>query len=487
MEQAVVETKVQTAIEKLSILIPVYNEIRTLRPLLQSVLNTPLPCERELVIVDDCSTDGSREYLEEFAANNRQVRLVLHQLNKGKGAAIRTAIEEFTGDWAIIQDADLEYDPADYEALLQPVLDGLADAVFGSRFLVGKYARAMFFWHSLANKFLTISCNILTDLNLTDMETCYKLIRGNILKELNIRSRGFDLEPELTIKLARWGARVYEVPISYRGRTYAEGKKIGARDAVQAFLAMLRYRFFDSHYCKHDGFMILQAVRKARKFNRWLFSQFSEHLGEEVFEAGCGIGNLTEQCLNRRRLVCIDYEDFYVDRLQQAYGQLQNFSVSQADLTELKTLEEAIDDKPVDSAFCINVLEHIEDDELVLRNFLKILKPGGRLVILVPHGPQLYSAVDKTLGHWRRYTFDDLATKMKEAGFEIVETKGFNRVGGFGWRVSGQILKKTTLSAGQMTLFEWGMPAVRLAEGIPFHTFNSVICVGRKPEALGTA
>ncbi|MBX3729702.1 MAG: glycosyltransferase [Candidatus Sumerlaeia bacterium] len=467
-------------IRKLSILIPVYNEIRTLERLLQSVLDAPLPCERELVIVDDCSRDGSREFLTEFAANRPNIRLVLHKRNGGKGAAIRTAIRHMTGDWAIIQDADLEYDPRDYARLLVPVQEGVADAVFGSRFLTGNYRRAMFFWHTMVNKLLTLTSNVLNDLNLTDMETCYKLVRADILKNLIIRSKGFDLEPELTAKLARWGARIYEVPISYRGRTYAEGKKIGPRDAVRAFLAMVRYRYFDVVYTRHEGFVILQSLRRARGFNRWLFSQFSPYLGDQVLEAGCGIGNLTELMLDRKRLVCVDLDDFYVDRLAQNYGYLANFRIGRADLTKRADLRAAIEDRPVDSIVCVNVLEHIEQDEEVLGHFHDLLAPGGRVVLLVPHDPALFTGVDEALGHCRRYTRGELTTKMQAAGFKVVKCKGFNRVGGLGWRLSGKVLGRRTITPGQMAVFELLLPLIRFVERFPFHSSNSLIAIGEK-------
>ncbi|MBI5154813.1 glycosyltransferase [Candidatus Poribacteria bacterium] len=482
MEATAMNAGSAAKVQKLSVLIPVYNEIRTIEALLERVMAAPLPCEREVVIVDDCSKDGSREALRRFAAGKPNVKLVFHKHNQGKGAAIRTAIRHFTGDWAIIQDADLEYDPSEYQQLLVPVQEGLADAVFGSRFLTGRYRRAMMFWHTLANKTLTLASNILNDLNLTDMETCYKLIRGDILKNLTIRSKGFDLEPELTAKLARWGARIYEVPISYRGRTYAEGKKIGAKDAYRAFFAMVRYRYLDTRYTNHDGFIILQALRRAHRFNRWLFSTFAHHLGDSVLEAGCGIGNLTELMLNKGRLVCVDNEDFYLDRLRQSYGHLANVRIHKADLTRAQDLAHAADGKLFDSAICINVMEHIQDDVGVLRNMFSVLKPGGRAVVLVPHDPSLYSAVDKVLGHFKRYTRKDLRRCMESAGFRVRECRGFNRVGGFGWRVSGKLLRKDTLSGGQMTVFEMLMPLVRVLEHIPFHSHNSLIIVGEKPK-----
>jgi len=470
----------QPHIHKLSVLIPVYNEIRTLERLLLAVLEVPLPCERELVVVDDCSSDGSREFLERFSAKHDCVRLVLHEENGGKGRAIQTAIAHMTGDWAIIQDADLEYDPRDYEKLLEPVLDGVADAVLGSRFLVGRYSRAMFFWHAVANRILTLTVNVVSDLNLTDMETCYKMIRADILRHLMLRSRGFDLEPELVIKLARWGARIYEVPISYRGRTYAEGKKIGPRDALRALAATVRYSIFDRRYCDNEGFLILQALDRSKRFNRWLFSRLDRWLGDEVLEAGCGIGTLTKFVLHKRRLVCVDIDPVYVDRLQKSYGHLANICVRQCDLEDGVSLRRAAGERPLDSLFCSNVLEHVLDDVRVLRNFHSVLGPKGRAVVLVPNNPAMYGGVDKAVGHHRRYSMEELRSKMEEAGFRILSCEGFNRVGGFGWRVSGKILRKDTLSTGQMRLFEMAMPVVRFLEKIPFHCHNSLICVGEK-------
>ncbi|MEQ8821912.1 MAG: glycosyltransferase [Sumerlaeia bacterium] len=469
-------------IKKLSILIPVYNEIRTLEKLLDRVVSAPLPCERELVIVDDGSKDGSREILRKFAESRDDTKLIFHRQNQGKGAAIRTAIRHLTGDWAIIQDADLEYDPRDWATMLVPVQEGIADAVFGSRFLTGRYRRAMLFWHTLANKTLTFASNVLNDLNLTDMETCYKLVRSDILKSLRIRSNGFDLEPELSAKLARWGARIYEVPISYQGRSYAEGKKIGAKDAVQAFWAMVKYRYLDRRYTNHDGFIILQSLRRAKKFNRWLMDQFEEHIGEEVLEAGCGIGNLTDLMLSKRRIVCLDYEDFYVKRLHQAYGHMQNFDVHQADLTKLEDIETASPGKLFDTVICINVAEHIKEDEQVFANFFKALKPGGKAIILVPHDPALYTKVDRAIGHYRRYTRDELSGKLSAAGFKVLDCWGFNRFGALGWRVNGKLLGKDTISPESMRVFEMLMPLVKLVEKVPFHTHNSVIAVGEKPK-----
>ena len=218
-------------ITKLSVLMPVYNERWTLAEIVSRVLAAPVSLDLELITVDDGSEDGSWEELGRLAREDSRIKTFRHDRNRGKGAAVRTAIEQMTGDVAVIQDADLEYDPRDYLRLLGPILSGKAEAVYGSRF-VGHPRRVLFFWHSLANRLLTLVANILNDVNLTDMETCYKMVRADVLKQLRLSGNTFTIEPELTCRLAQWGARIYEVPISYFGRAYAEGKKTGAVDAL---------------------------------------------------------------------------------------------------------------------------------------------------------------------------------------------------------------------------------------------------------------
>jgi glycosyltransferase involved in cell wall biosynthesis len=222
----------------LSVLIPVYNEIDTIDRILDEVHSVPV--RKQVVCVDDFSTDGTRERLQELKRAGRIDVLEMHPHNRGKGAAIRTALAASTGNVVIVQDADLEYDPADWPGLLQPIVDGRADAVFGSRFLGGPH-RVLYFWHSVGNSVLTTFSNMLTNLNLTDMETCYKAIRGDLARSLTLTSDRFGFEPEVTARLARAKARIYEVPISYSGRTYAEGKKIGWRDGVAAIWHIVRF------------------------------------------------------------------------------------------------------------------------------------------------------------------------------------------------------------------------------------------------------
>ena len=225
---------------RLSVLIPVYNECHTIDTILDRVRSTPI--SKEIICVDDYSTDGTRERLAELHAAGFIDRLILQPQNGGKGKAIRTALAASTGDVVIVQDADLEYDPQDWSALLQPLIDGKADACFGSRFLGGPH-RVLYYWHSVGNTLLTLFSNMLTNLNLTDMETCYKAMRGDLARTLHLTSDRFGFEPEVTARLAQRDARIYEVPISYAGRTYAEGKKINWRDGVAAFWHILKFNF----------------------------------------------------------------------------------------------------------------------------------------------------------------------------------------------------------------------------------------------------
>lgn len=225
---------------KLSIIVPCYNECATIRRIVQAVRAAPL-AEREIIVVDDCSTDGTREILrEEIAPLVDQI--LYHPVNRGKGAALRTGFAAATGDVLVVQDADLEYDPQELAKLLQPIASGKADAVFGSRFAGGEPHRVVYFWHMVGNRFLTLFSNALTNINLTDMETCYKLVRHDVMQRITLEEDRFGFEPEITAKLAALpGCRIYEIGISYYGRTYAEGKKIGWRDGFRAMYAIVKY------------------------------------------------------------------------------------------------------------------------------------------------------------------------------------------------------------------------------------------------------
>ena len=228
---------------KLSIVIPVYNEKETIRKIVERVAEENVGLEKELVLVDDCSKDGTGDVLREIQKSNPQWKFCYHEQNMGKGGALRTGFAAATGDLILIQDADLEYDPSDYGALLKPILDGHADVVFGSRFAGGGAHRVVYFWHSVGNSFLTTFSNMMTNLNLTDMEVCYKVFKKEVLAGITLKENRFGIEPELTAKVARGGWKIYEVPISYYGRSYDEGKKITWRDGFAALWCIIKYRF----------------------------------------------------------------------------------------------------------------------------------------------------------------------------------------------------------------------------------------------------
>ncbi len=473
-------TTVANQFSKLSVLIPVYNEARTLRRLIHAVLASPVSLDLELICVDDCSKDRTPEILKELAQTDSRIKVVRHQVNKGKGAAIRTAIAHMTGDIAIVQDADLEYDPAEFPTVLAPILEGKADAVFGSRFMAGGQRKVLLFWHSVANRLLTFATNILNDINITDMETCYKAVRADILKQIPLKSNRFGIEPELTTRLAQWNVRLYEVPISYHGRTAAEGKKIGWKDAFSAAWCLIKYRFIDRRFTTHDGFYILQSVRRARGFNRWMLSQFRTFIGQRVWEAGCGIGNFTELLLDRERLVCVDNDPFYVEMIERRFGHMENVDARELDLSARGAGKSIRPEKP-DTIISLNVLEHIERDQDVLHEFFDALVPGGHAVVLVPAHPGLYSACDRTLGHFRRYTREELTSKFAAAGFHVQSCEEFNRLGVVGWWVNKKLGRKD-LSPTQMRMYELMLPMAKIMDRLKIGPGLSLIIVGHKPQ-----
>ena len=409
---------------------PVYNESRTLRTIVERVLAAPVDCDLELVCVDDCSTDSSLDILHELAAADPRITVIAQPINMGKGKAIRTAIDQMTGDIGIIQDADLEYDPEDYPRIISPIVDGKADAVYGSRFASSEVRRVLFFWHAMGNRVLTAFSNMANDLNLTDMETCYKAVRADLLKRLRLTSDRFGLEPEITARLARWGARIYEVPVSYHGRSYAEGKNIGWRDGVEALWLILKFKFIDTKATDDDSIVTRQALGKAPRFRRWILDEFNDYLGTRVLEVNAGPGHSTAHLLDRGLLVVTDSEPIHVETLKRRFGHLENLEVELWDF-DARPLE----GKAVDTAILFDGLQRTAEPKTLLSNVAGAVDHRGHILIQVPAGADLLGAMDRAVGHVRRFDQQDLEELITAAGLDLVFIKPFNRLGALGWRM----------------------------------------------------
>jgi len=440
---------------RLSILIPVYNERTVVERCISLVLSAPLPenIERELVIVDDCSTDGTYGILERLAAVFPQIRLYRHASNSGKGAAVRSAIEHATGDFSLIQDADLEYDPSEYPRLLRPLLDGHADAVFGSRYLAGEQTRVLPFWHSMINKGLTLVSNMFCNLNLTDMETCYKVFRTDLLKSIPIRSNRFGFEPEITMKSAKRRFRIYEVPISYHGRTYEEGKKIGWKDGLKALVVILRFWVIDDLYAVPYGRGVLNNLTGTPQYLSWLARKLRPHVGDAVLEIGAGIGNISARLMSRRLLYVAGEKDpLHLHALRNRFLRTPNVVVQRIDpevLEDLAGLENCFD-----TVLCLNVLEYLEEPGRVLQALQATLKPNGVVVVLVPHGPALFGSLDQSLGHRRRYRAEEARRLLAAEGFEVEQIYSFNKAGAPPWWAYSRLFGSTTINKPVLKVFD---------------------------------
>ena len=313
------EGRTRTTSFRLSVIVPVYNERHVVEASLRRVLmlEHELISSIEVIVVDDCSTDGSWEVLCRLDSEDERIILIRHEQNKGKGAAVRTAVARATSDITIIHDADLEYNPEDIPSLLVPFAKESADAVFGSRYLSASYRRALMHRHTMVNRALTFICNWFTDLNLTDLETGYKAINTMLLKSMPLRSDDFRFEVEITFKLAKRRARIFEAPIRYVPRGYGEGKKIGKRDGLRALGAILHFWLIDDIYKEDEyGSHILVEIEHARRFNLWMGDTLRPYIGDRVLEIGAGIATLTNQFIPRELYVASDINPHYLHYLR---------------------------------------------------------------------------------------------------------------------------------------------------------------------------
>jgi len=469
---------------RLSILIPVYNEAHSIGPVLERVV-----CESaayfeaqkiaaDLIVVDDGSEDSSSAEIRAFSAEHPEValRLIRHEVNSGKGSAIRTAIKQADSDFCLIQDADFEYDPSDYPTLLGPLLRDEADVVIGSRFMNAQQRRPFGFWQAAANRMISTLAGMAAGLEFSDVESGYKAVRTSLAKSVPLHSKRFGLEPELVIQFAKRHARFMEVPIHYRGRTPEQGKKVGAWDALLAIGSILRTWLFSAAH-QDPGAEMLAVLSRAGRFNRWMADTIMPWVVGEVLELGAGIGNLTLLLSpGSKSYTATDTDENHLCELRSRTAYRTNIKVERCDFSEADSVTRFR--HSADTVVCLNVLEHVADDVSGFANIRCLLRPGGTAIILVPQGPEVFGSLDEVLEHKRRYTKEELEGKMTAAGFRVSEVISFNRVTRPGWYLNSRVLRRRTLGRVQVRVFDLLVPVWRrIDQGLPWPS-TSLIAIG---------
>ena len=462
----------------LSILIPVYNEQAFLARIVERVLAAPVPenMSKELIIVNDASKDRTSEILRELCAAHSEIRAFEQPFNQGKGAAIRRAIREMSGQYAIIQDADLEYDPNDYMAVLQPLVTGLADAVYGSRFATREMRRIVHYHHKLGNLFLTHLSNWHTGLDLTDMETCYKAFRSELIKSIPLRSNRFGIEPEITAKLAKRGAVIYEVPISYHGRRYEEGKKIGWKDGVSAIWTILKYRVFDDCYESEVDTPQRQMIAYARNFTRWVAKLASQRCGDRIIEIGAGIGNVSRFLPQREKLVVTDDHLPNIRVLENNFDGNQMVDVMPLDVTSDSDIAKIAQNKKFDTVVFLDQLAKSNDEIEIFKRIRSLLNDDGQLIFTVPLGPWLYGSIDKSVGRIKRYRKTEILGILEKSGYRVAEYRPINALAVPGLLINSKLFRTSKLGKFQLKLYHTFVPLFAMLERVvPLPKANAFI------------
>ena len=473
----------------LSVVVPVFNERYLIEELLTQVLAVTAPgiSRLEIILVDDGSTDGTAVVAERFAARHPdRIRFIGKPRNEGKGSAVRTGIDAATGDLIAIQDADLEYDPRDLAAMVRPFLEDGADVVYGSRFASGSRRRVLYFRHTLGNRVLTFLSNLLTDLNLTDVETCYKMFRSSLIKSIPIRSNDFAMEIEITAKIAKRRCQVFEIPISYRGRSFREGKKIGWRDGFRALVTMVRFWIVDDLYRADEvGGRALNRLERTLRFNGWLARAVRPWLGDRVLEIGAGIGNITQHLIPRERYVASDINKSYLSYLNNMAAAKPYLHIAAVDPEVPSSFDSH--EGAFDTVLCLNVLEQVEDPMVALRNVGRALKQGGRVVLYVPQGPGLFSPLDQALGHRCRYDRRGLTQELEAGGFTVEHLQDFNRSAVPSWWLYGHAFGRREFGRLHLKIFDVLIPLLRHVDRFLPWPGLGLIAVARKADRSAEA
>lgn len=433
--------------KKLSILIPVYNEKHTIELLLEEVIKAELPSkiEKEIIVVDDGSTDGTREILKILEEKKmHSLKIFYNEKNMGKGAAISRALSYSTGDICLIQDADLEYNPKEYKNLLEPIISGDADVVYGSRFIPSHYARVLYFWHYLGNRFLTFLSNSFTNLNLSDMETCYKVAIGPLFRSIPIRSKRFGIEPEITSKFAKRKFRIYEVPISYKGRTYLEGKKITWWDGIKTLGTIFLYWLLNDGLNENSFNSKKDFLEETPKYQIWLLEKLFPFLKEEILEIETSIGNRMFFLLPKERYIGFTFNENYYKQINLRFGGRRGVGIYFAkDKSEF--INKIKEMKPFDTIILLKDL-NFEIEEL-LNIFADKLKQGGFLI---------YKGKIKE------------RDKILKSNFEIERVINFNPLGNLFLKIHNKIFKEKKTCIFFKMLYEKFLFILKIGQVIPF-------------------
>jgi glycosyltransferase involved in cell wall biosynthesis len=478
----------------LTVIVPVFNEEHLVEKSLNRLYvlkESPHLKDIQVIVVNDNSTDRTQEILKDFLLTAQKDtslfrwKLINHEMNYGKGKAIRTALEFAENELVIIHDADLEYHPRDILRMIPLFLFEGADAVYGSRFFSHDFRRVLMFRHQLGNKLLTFISNLVSNINLSDMETCYKVVKRSFLQSIPLVSNDFCIEPEITIKLAKREAKIFEVPISYSGRTYAEGKKINWKDGLKAIWAILKFGLTDDIYTEDEyGSRILSRLSNAKKYNKWLAETISPYIGDRVLEIGAGIGNLTKRLIPRQKYDATDINSLYLQLIKNLKHNKPYLDAFFLDIKEIK--EHVTSRRDYDTVICMNVIEHLDNDRIALNNIAKLLSEDGNAIIMIPQYQWLFGSLDKMLGHRRRYSTKQLYELAQKTDFAIEQLIYFNRISTLPWFINGRILKKKTFSYVQIFIMDFFTPIWRILDKIlPIPSLSLIAILKRNKNAQG--